>query len=554
VKRTPHSLAARQETKFLKSANPVPSGDDDTVATGVRETAARTAADAALLPDVAAALSGDDSQSLWTVEGDNESELPVPAGVLVDGKYSVERIFAAGGMGIVCLGRHVQLDQPVAIKFLRRSLSGRASIVQRFVNEARALAALRSEHVVRVMDVGQLESGRPYLVMEYLDGIHLDALLERDGALSAATAIRYVLQVCEALAEAHALGIVHRDVKPENLFLWSGGPNQDGVKVLDFGLAKQLGSSKALAVTGPQDSIGSPRYMSPEQITTPQLVDARTDIWSLGAVLYRLVTNKFPFDGDTLVMVLSHILNAVPVPLQDVVPGLDSELNDIILRCFEKAPDARYQSMSQLADALNAYVAKQQHRQQGSVDDEAPQSTSRVAHVKTAKIRIPGVHSRLPAGLAALAVLAALIMGGVYAADRSGRIKLRNLTDGWLTGPALAADAPTLELRSSNEQWHVPASGVYAITPVRDASGALTLRAVPERDLVAPTQNGSLAEQAAFVAAMEDQRTQRHIADLAHLKSQILTPASDTLPLPAEVPVAPSDVNSAVEPSDDPYQ
>jgi serine/threonine-protein kinase len=152
-------------------------------------------------------------------------------------------------MGIVCLGRHVQLDQPVAIKFLRRTLSGRPSVVERFLNEARALAALRSEHVVRVMDVGQLESGRPYLVMEHLEGIHLEALLERDGPLNVELAIGYVLQVCEALAEAHALGIVHRDIKPENLFLWSGGPTSDTVKVLDFGLAKQMGSSKALGVT-----------------------------------------------------------------------------------------------------------------------------------------------------------------------------------------------------------------------------------------------------------------------------------------------------------------
>jgi serine/threonine protein kinase len=233
----------------------------------------------------------------WDADEAAESVPPVVKGELLGGKYVVEGMFAEGGMGIVCLGRHAQLNQPVAIKFLRRALSGRDSIIERFLDEARALAALRSEHVVRVMDVGQLESGRPYLVMEHLDGIDLSVLLERDGPLGVDKAVSYVLQVCDALAEAHALGIVHRDIKPENLFLWSGGTGSDVVKVLDFGLAKRLDSGHALGATGPQDSMGSPWYMSPEQIVTPQAVDSRTDVWSLGVVLYQLLTDTVPFEG-----------------------------------------------------------------------------------------------------------------------------------------------------------------------------------------------------------------------------------------------------------------
>jgi serine/threonine-protein kinase len=265
--------------------------------------------------------------------------------------------------------------------------------------------------------------------MEHLEGVHLEALLERDGQLSVKRALSYVVQVCEPLAEAHALGIVHRDIKPENLFLWSGGPTTDSVKVLDFGLAKQLTSSRALGVTGPQDSLGSPGYMSPEQVSTPHLVDSRTDVWSLGVVLYRLLTNVSPFEGGSLVEVLSHILKANPKPLTLVVPGLEPELDAIVQRCLEKEPEARYQTMSQLADALNDYLADRQNVGQAA----APKRPT-----KEAKVSIPGVHSRWPTVIVALVVL---LCAGFYQADRVGRVRLRNLTDGWLAPAELAVDA-----------------------------------------------------------------------------------------------------------------
>jgi serine/threonine protein kinase len=502
----------------MNSVRNVVSGTAATAVTGVREAQGTTAGDADL--EAAATMSGRDRSPSETGPRDDalESELPVPVGELFGGKYTLERMFAEGGMGVVCLGRHVDLNQVVAIKFLRRALAGRPTIVQRFLNEARALAALRSEHVVRVIDVGQLESGRPYLVMEHLDGVHLEALLERGGPLAVETAVSYAIQVCESLAEAHALGIVHRDIKPENLFLWSGGPTVDSVKVLDFGLAKQLGSSRALGVTGPQDSLGSPGYMSPEQVSTPQLVDARTDIWSLGVVLYRLLTNVSPFEGGSLVEVLSHILKATPAALPSVVPGLELELDAIVQRCLEKSPEARYQTMGQLADDLNAYLAERQRVLLGP-----EQATPASVPAKEGKLRIPGVHSRVPALIVALVVA---ISGAFYAADRTGRLRLRNLTDGWLTPVALAAGPASV----ARERFYDPlppfSRGILTVDRAREANGAPALPAAPELELP-----GVPGAQPATEAPMSDEERERRQARYReYLESQGLTRLGDAVP------------------------
>jgi Protein kinase domain len=466
----------------------------------------------------------------WAADEEPETELPVPLGQLLGGKYSVDAMFAEGGMGIVCLGKHVQLDQPVAIKFLRRALAGRPSVVQRFLNEARALAALRSEHVVRVMDVGQLDSGRPYLVMEHLDGVHLEALLERQGPLGVEVALSYVLQVCEPLAEAHALGIVHRDIKPENLFLWSGGPARDIVKVLDFGLAKQLGRGKALGVTGPQDSLGSPVYMSPEQITTPHLVDSRSDIWSLGVVMYRLLTNALPFGGDSLVEVLSHILNAAPRPLSEIVPGLDVELNTIVTRCLEKDPAARYATMTELADTLKAYLAERAGLTAISDDGVANPRPPSKPPAKAEKIRIPGVHSRWPA----VAVALVIIMGAAtYVGEQRGLIRLRNATDGWLTAARLGVEAPSQTSKREELQARLLFRGVAAASPLCGENGSPTLCAVPERE---STESAQPAAPRDTETPMTDaERARRTTAYRDYLTSQGLTSLS-------EVPTAPDSV------------
>jgi serine/threonine-protein kinase len=493
---------------------------DETAVTGIRE----------LSSAPGRAAGGSARLDSWDADDGLESQAPVRAGELLGGKYVVEGMFAEGGMGIVCLGRHAQLDQPVAIKFLRRALSGSDAIVQRFLNEARALAALRSEHVVRVMDVGQLESGRPYLVMEHLDGMDLQALISRDGPLTVDTAIKYVLQVCEPLAEAHALGIIHRDVKPENLFLWSGGPGKDTVKVLDFGLAKRLGSAATPGATGPQDSLGSPWYMSPEQIVSPHLVDSRTDIWSLGVVLHQLLTDSLPFDGPTATAVFGRVLSAAPKPLGEALPGADDALASIVGRCLEKEPDNRYATISDLRDALTAYLAQ---REAGFLPESpsassAPRELLPVTEFEDdTKIRIPGVHARWP-GVIVVALL--LVAIATYGAEKTGRVRLRETIDGWLN-PARLGFTPTPPMpRKSYEPPLDVARGVFSRDPVLDAAGQPMIRAEPEKELqpsaslpTAPREPINEAEQARRQAEYRD-----------FLTNNGLVPLGDALPNGAE--------------------
>lgn len=292
----------------------------------------------------------------WVVPR-TERDVPVAFGELFAGRYIIEGILGEGGMGVVCLGRHVELDQPVAIKFLRQALTTNPAVVRRFLNEGRAAAALTNPHVVRVMDVGQLTSGQPYLVMERLEGIDLDALIEERGPLPADQAVGYTLEACEALEAAHAAGIIHRDIKPENLFLSRSSGGRGVLKVVDFGLAKRLGKAHGSFVTGPQDAMGSPCYMSPEQIVSARAVDTRTDIWALGVVLYRLLSGKLPFDGDSLAEVCKRVLNDPPRPLKEVCPSVPRELEKIVHRCMQKDPGLRYPTIRDLSQHLLIFRA-----------------------------------------------------------------------------------------------------------------------------------------------------------------------------------------------------
>jgi eukaryotic-like serine/threonine-protein kinase len=286
--------------------------------------------------------------------GSDESGVPRPGDVL-GGKYEVERVLGAGGMGVVLAARHVELGQRVALKFLNAQYAGNAEVVARFLREARAAAAVQSEHVARVLDVTRTVEGAPYIVMEHLAGTDLDQLLRARGPLPVDEAIDYLLQACEAIAEAHAAGIVHRDLKPGNLFLAHRADGSALVKVLDFGMSKVTatdGSGEQGSLTLPTAVLGSPWYMSPEQIKSSKNVDHRSDVWALGVVLYKLLTGANAFQAETLSGCFVMIVTEPPAPLRARRPDVPAELEAVILRCLEKDVARRFQNVAELALAL----------------------------------------------------------------------------------------------------------------------------------------------------------------------------------------------------------
>jgi serine/threonine protein kinase len=226
------------------------------------------------------------------------------------------------------------------------------------LNEARAAAALKGEHIARVHDFGQLPSGEPYLVMEHLEGMGLDAFLAERGPLAQAEAVDILLQACEGLAEAHAASLVHRDIKAANLFLVKRPDGQFVLKILDFGIAKRLVDGALRGVTNPKTSVGSPWYMPPEQMLDSTTVDQRADVWSLGVLLYELLTGEYPFDGDGVVQICANVLTAPTPSVRAVRPEIDARLDAVFQRCLEKNMERRFGSVLELADALRPFGSR----------------------------------------------------------------------------------------------------------------------------------------------------------------------------------------------------
>jgi serine/threonine-protein kinase len=309
-------------------------------------------------------------------------------GQVLGGKYRVDRVLGAGGMGMVVAATHLQLDERVAIKFLLPEALQNQEAVARFGREARAAVKIRGEHVARVIDVGSFDNGAPYMVMEHLDGRDLSALIEERGALPPADAVDAVLQALEALAEAHALGIVHRDLKPANLFLTRRPDGTPSVKVLDFGISKVTNASASdNAMTKTSAIMGSPLYMSPEQMTASRDVDARTDIWAIGVVLYELLSGRAPFRAETLPEICGLILTAAPPAIRNFSRATPEQLQNVVLRCLEKDRARRFQSVSELAQALAPFGSRATSRSierisrilgATSAAYEAPESVPRV--------------------------------------------------------------------------------------------------------------------------------------------------------------------------------
>jgi eukaryotic-like serine/threonine-protein kinase len=282
--------------------------------------------------------------------------LALKAGTVLAGKYVLEREIGRGGAGVVMSAQHTMLRQRVALKFLRQELLSEPEVIGRFLREAQASALLRGTHVARVMDACQLESGEAFLVMEYIEGRDLAAVLAQDGPLPIADAVDYLLQTCEGVAEAHAVGMIHRDLKPGNLFLTRAPDGSPLIKVLDFGLSKFTTSDSCTPLTADHHVIGSPHFMSPEQMRSSRDVDHRSDIWALGAVLFTLLSGQYPYRGRLLTEICIAVFSGDLQSLCALRPDVPPALAAVVERCLHTQPDERYDSVASLASALAPFA------------------------------------------------------------------------------------------------------------------------------------------------------------------------------------------------------
>jgi serine/threonine protein kinase len=278
-------------------------------------------------------------------------------GDVLAGKYRIEKVLGAGGMGVVVAARHIDLDQRVAIKCLLAHTRTMPEIVERFTREARAAAKIHGEHVARVIDVGRFEDGTPFMVMEYLQGHDLAAQLQLHGPLPLHDAVRYLLETCEAVVQAHALRIVHRDLKPQNLFLAQQPGRRPIVKVLDFGISKVI-EPGASALTKTSSVMGTPYYMSPEQLLSSKNVDERSDIWALGVIFYELLIGEPPFVAETGPEIIAQVLQNNPQPASARRADLPAGIDQLIGKCMRTKVEERFANVADLAHALMPFAAQ----------------------------------------------------------------------------------------------------------------------------------------------------------------------------------------------------
>lgn len=417
---------------------------------------------------------------------------PVSVGDVVAEKYRVEEILAAGGMGVVVAARHVQLGQRFAIKFL---LPHQAEHAERFLREARAAARIESTHVCRVFDCGSLPNGAPYMVMEHLSGHDLARELKTRGRLGVTEAVDATLQAIEGIAAAHGLGIIHRDLKPSNLFLCRRPGGLREVKVLDFGIskvAKGFEESVEDDLTSTSSMLGSPRYMSPEQVQSAKSVDARTDVWSLGVILYQMLDGQSPFKGTTMGETLGKVLTHSAPPIAQVRPDVPGTLAHVVDRCLERDRERRYRNVAELALALAPFASAEGKTSVARVTALLVEGQLDVPYdsPERTRVEVPALQSSsLATGSAAtdepsLGTQSAFTHGAA-ARPRSARLVLA------LGGVVLvAAGGAWLALRF----WRAPAASAAQgqSAPVAlSSSGALSARAAPK-----PAQSAVVAKQA----------------------------------------------------------
>jgi eukaryotic-like serine/threonine-protein kinase len=272
-------------------------------------------------------------------------------GQVIQGRYRIRRAIGSGGMGVVYEAEHLLIGRKVAVKVLTaRGLPSNAGVV-RFRREAQAAASVGNSHVVDVLDMGQLDDGSLYIVLEHLDGVHLGWAVAQSGPFSVSRAIHVMCQLCDALSAVHAAGIVHRDLKPENIFLIERDGEPDFVKVLDFGVCRVI-DAQEVSLTASGDMVGTPLFMAPEQVDNESSIDHRIDVYALGALMHFLLTGRAPFDGTTLPKLFMQICAEPPPSVRAADASLPAELDAIVGRALSKSPDLRFESCTALKRAL----------------------------------------------------------------------------------------------------------------------------------------------------------------------------------------------------------
>jgi serine/threonine-protein kinase len=319
-------------------------------------------------------------------------------GEIIEGKYRVEKILGEGGMGVVLAAHHELLDQRVAVKVLTATDE---KAISRFSFEAQSTARLKSEHVARVMDVGALPGGAPFMVMEYLEGCDLEELLQLNGPLPIQEAVGYVLQALEGLSQAHGLGIVHRDLKPANLFLAVHPSGANVIKIVDFGISKSIvsrRSGKTGVLTAEHSTVGSPIYMAPEQIRASKDVDPRADLWSLGVVLYELLCGEPPFSGESVGAIFAAVLEKDAPELHIRVPTVPVGLSAAVARCVQRDRAKRYPNVLELAQALAPFGPPDSTARVTRIEQTLQTALARVEgkDIRTSSVRVSigGAHGR----------------------------------------------------------------------------------------------------------------------------------------------------------------
>jgi serine/threonine-protein kinase len=316
---------------------------------------------------------------------------PYPqSGEVLDGKYRIERLLGEGGMGAVAKATHLLRRAPVALKFMSPAVMAVGGAIERFVNEGVAASQIDSDHVVKVFDVGRMPNGAPYLVMEFLEGCDLSQLMAREGrAIEPRRAVHLTLQVLRALQTAHAAGIVHRDMKPSNCFVIEKDGEPDFVKLVDFGISKvrtEDSEGRSPQLTRTNSALGTPLYMSPEQARSPRDVDHRTDLYSVGAILYEMLSTRTPYTAESgeFTEILFKIFTTDPEPLRALRPDLPDALCAVVHRALARDPNARFATAQDMADALAPFA-----------DDRSAQVLTRLRGARGS--RLPSLHSSQPA-------------------------------------------------------------------------------------------------------------------------------------------------------------